>query len=227
MTGLRGKPLRGQDDEIAPQASATDRANIWTLLPGEIVDFDATTQTATVKLLHVPQIAGQQKPFPQLRKVPVVFPRGGGYGLTWPIAAGDPVGVRFASRNMDAWYADGGEQVADSRRMHDLSDAVAVAGDMVSSKQAIEGFSTTATELRSMDGKTKVELGADKVRVVKGRKRLVHKVKGGVEYVQLKIKPSDDPDAEEAADLHFTLMVPGGIVTNGTINSGADPLPEE
>lgn len=161
MTGLRGKPLRGQQEEVYAQAAGTERSDMHVLLPGEIVDFDAATQTATVKILHKPKVRGEDYPFPELKKVPVKFPRGGGGALTWPIGKGDPVGVQIASRNIDNWYANGGEQAADNFRMHDLSDAVAVPGGMVAGPQAVGNFNAARTELRMLAGLPKVEMGDD------------------------------------------------------------------
>lgn len=45
---------------------------------------------------------------PILPDVPVVFPGGGGFALTFPVAAGDECLVVFASRCIDAWWQSGG-----------------------------------------------------------------------------------------------------------------------
>lgn len=159
--GLRQKPLRGHREEISSQAADSSRAELHTLLPAEIVDFDAEKQEATIKILHKPKLNGKEVPFPQLKKVPVVFPRGGGYALTWPIKAGDPGNIKITERNIDAWYESGEASPADTNRMHDLSDAIFEPGGMRSGPQKVGDFNTAGAELRSLDGQTKITIGDD------------------------------------------------------------------
>lgn len=157
--GLRQKPLRGHREEIPAQAADSNRAEIHTLLQAEIVDFDAEKQEATVKVLHKPRLNGEEAPLPELKKVPVVFPRGGGWALTWPIKKGDPGNIKIPERNIDAWYLSGKESPADTNRMHDLSDAIFEPGGMRSEPQKVGSFNTSGAELRSLDGETKIIMG--------------------------------------------------------------------
>ncbi|MFW8450019.1 Gp138 family membrane-puncturing spike protein, partial [Klebsiella pneumoniae] len=60
---------------------------------------------------------------PLLVDVPVVFPRGGGCTLTFPVKPGDECLVIFADRCIDFWWQSGGIQEPVDERMHDLSDA--------------------------------------------------------------------------------------------------------
>ena len=60
--------------------------------------------------------------------MPVVFPGGGGFALTFPVAAGDECLVVFASRCIDAWWQSGGVGEPMEPRMHDLSDGFALIG---------------------------------------------------------------------------------------------------
>lgn len=135
---------------------------IWTALPGAIVAFDAGTVTASVQ----PGIAGsvlgkdgkvQAVNLPLLTDVPVVFPRGGGCTLTFPVTAGDECLIVFACRAIDAWSQSGGVQRPTSARKHDLSDAFVILGPQ-SQANKISGVSTSTTQLRSDDGSTCVEL---------------------------------------------------------------------
>ena len=65
---------------------------------------------------------------PLLPDVPVVFPGGGGFTLTFPVASGDECLVVFASRCIDAWWQSGGVGEPMEPRMHDLSDGFALVG---------------------------------------------------------------------------------------------------
>lgn len=135
---------------------------LWTALPGAIVSFDADTVTASVQPGVAGIITGQDGSpstvnLPVLTDVPVVFPRGGGCTLTFPVAAGDECLIVFACRAIDAWSESGGVQPPSNARKHDLSDAFAIIGPM-SQANKIRGISTSATQLRSNDGSTFVEL---------------------------------------------------------------------
>lgn len=156
---------RWSDPEEALRAAWDGfRSGLWTALPGIIQSFDPATITAVVQ----PAIQGivrrqdgtaQAVNLPLLPDVPVVFPRGGGCTLTFPIypGGGDECLVIFASRCIDAWWQSGGVQIPMEPRMHDLSDAFALVGPF-SQAAKITNVSTTKTQLRSDDGSTYVEL---------------------------------------------------------------------
>lgn len=138
-------------------------ANVWTAMPGYIVDFDAATCTATVQLgvqaiISSPDGTSQNAPITVLPDVPVVFPRGGGCALTFPVAAGDECLVVFGARSCGSWKQSGGAQVQSAPgRMHSLSDGFAIMGASSQAKP-LASISTSATQLRSEDGSTVVEL---------------------------------------------------------------------
>lgn len=95
--------------------------------------------------------------YPLLQDVPLHFPSGGGTHMTFPVKKGDEVLVVFASRHIDAWQQSGGVQKPVSTRMHSLSDGFAFAG-FRSNPKKLQNVSTTAAEMRSTDGNTKVSL---------------------------------------------------------------------
>jgi len=135
---------------------------LWTALPGAIVSFDPGTVTASVQPGVAGIVTGQDGlprtvNLPVLTDVPVVFPRGGGCTLTFPVTAGDECLIVFACRAIDAWSQSGGVQPPSNTRKHDMSDAFAIIGPM-SQANKISGVSTSTTQLRSDDGSTFVEL---------------------------------------------------------------------
>lgn len=135
---------------------------VWTSLPGYIVDYDASTNTATVQLgvqgqLAAPNQEPQSVNYPVISDVPVIFPRGGGCTLTFPVKAGDECWVSFACRSIDGWRQSGGIQPPGSPRRHALSDAVCFVGVM-SQANKIGSISPSTAQLRSDDGSTYVEL---------------------------------------------------------------------
>lgn len=126
-------------------------------LPGTVESFDAETVTATIQLGILGLSDGESKALSVLNDVPVMFPRGGGCSLTFPVNKGDECLVIFADRCIDFWWQSGGVQEPVDGRMHDLSDAFCIVGPQSQAKK-IGGISTSAVELRSDDGETKLSL---------------------------------------------------------------------
>lgn len=138
------------------------RPTIWTCMPGIVDSFDPVAVTVSVQIAikyRSEQDDGSivSAPITLLTDVPVEFPRGGGYTLTFPIAQGDECVLVFASRSIDSWWQSGGVQEPVSSRMHDLSDAFCRVGPQ-SQARKISGISTTTAQLRSDDGLTFVEI---------------------------------------------------------------------
>lgn len=152
----------GDPEEALRMAMAAFAAQMWTALPGIVVSFDPSTCTAVIQ----PAIGGVQfgadgaaspTVLPVLSDVPVVFQRGGGCSLTFPVKEGDEALVIFSCRPIDAWFQSGGVQRPASARMHDLSDAFALVG-ATSAPNVPTGISSSAVQLRSDDGSAMVEL---------------------------------------------------------------------
>jgi hypothetical protein len=138
------------------------QAQVWTALPAIIESFNpgavtCVAQPAIKAQVRAPDGSTQWVALPLLLDCPVVFPRGGGCTLTFPVAAGDECLVIFSSRCIDAWWTAGGIQVQSELRMHDLSDGFALPGPF-SQATKISGISTSKAQLRSNDGSTFVEL---------------------------------------------------------------------
>lgn len=135
--------------------------------------------TATVKIAQqqVTSIASDSTrtlaEYPLLLLVPVWFPNGGGFTLTFPVAAGDECILLFNDRELDNWLTLGAgttgqsPQAPTTGRLHDLADAIALVG-LRSNPRGLENISTTATQLRSEDGGTFVEVNAQGVKVHAG-----------------------------------------------------------
>ena len=154
-----------QDDPVEAQRAALDgrQAEIWTALPGIIQSFDPVAMTVTVQ----PAVAGRVTDetgktssvnMPLLPDVPVVFPGGGGFTLTFPVASGDECLVVFASRCIDAWWQSGGIGEPMEPRMHDLSDGFALVGVRSQARRLSPAVDSENVQIRSDDGKTFVEM---------------------------------------------------------------------
>ena len=149
-------------EESLRLALESQQAQIWTALPGIVSGVDLDKQTVSVQ----PSVQGSVSDaqgnvsnvnLPVLVDVPIVWPRAGGFALTFPIKAGDEVLVVFSSRCIDAWWQSGGVGVAAEARMHDLSDGFAVLAPTSQSKK-LSNVSSSNVQLRDEAGTTYVEI---------------------------------------------------------------------
>ena len=77
---------------------------VHTSLPGIVNQYDATTRRARVQpAVDLLKTDGTSMPKPILLDVPVLFPTGGGFTMSVPLAAGDPVMLLFAERDIAAF----------------------------------------------------------------------------------------------------------------------------
>lgn len=175
-------------------------------MPGIIQSFDPDAVTAVVQ----PAIKGVEQDasgadvsvnIPLLVDVPVVFPRGGGCTLTFPVKAGDECLVIFADRCIDFWWQSGGIQEPVDERMHDLSDAFCIVGPQSQAKK-ISGISTTSTQLRTDDGAAFVEVAAGHDVTVKTPGKLTAIAEGGTEITSPEI------------------VLNGNVTINGNLSQG-------
>jgi phage baseplate assembly protein gpV len=141
------------------------QAGIWTALPGIVQSFDPAKMTVAVKPALKAFISGTDGvgtwvEMPLLVDCPVMFPGGGGFTLTFPVAAGDECLMVFANRCIDAWWDSSSVSVQSEMRMHDLSDGFAFVG-VRSRPRALSSVSTVNVQLRSDDGSAYVEIQPD------------------------------------------------------------------
>ena len=115
---------------------------------------------ATVMLVRSPREVFMLRRAATMAFVPeaVVFPGGGGFALTFPVAAGDECLVVFASRCIDAWWQSGGVGEPMEPRMHDLSDGFALVGVRSQPHRLSPAVHTGNTQLRADDGSAYVEI---------------------------------------------------------------------
>lgn len=107
--------------------------DVHTAMPGRVEAYDSATQLADVKPLlkrvYVDAEGNELvESLPVIPSVPVAFPRGGGYFISFPVEPGDYVELIFCERSIDQWMAQGGEVDPADPRLHPLDGAVAIAG---------------------------------------------------------------------------------------------------
>lgn len=119
--------------EIWKAAFALAAADLRVALPARVESYDAASQTCSAQVL-IPDAyvdtdgEAQTRRVAVVTRVPVLFPRSGSFGVTFPISVGDTVMLLFSSSDLDQFFALGGERDPLTHRHHNLSDAVAIPG---------------------------------------------------------------------------------------------------
>jgi phage baseplate assembly protein gpV len=141
---------------------------LHTSMPGIVQSFDATKQTASVqpavRRVFITREGTDEilapSDLPILINVPVQFPRGGGFSLTFPVKKGDECLVVFAERAIDSWHKFGGVRDPNSRRFHSLSDATAFVG-LSSLPNKVPNYDASNTQLKKDDGTAVISINED------------------------------------------------------------------
>ncbi|MBD8451888.1 Gp138 family membrane-puncturing spike protein [Serratia rubidaea] len=187
-----------QADQALTDAAS---AGIRVALPGIIQSFDPVAVTCVVQPAIKGTVSNKSANLPLIVDVPVIFPRGGGVTLTFPVKAGDECLLVFADRCIDFWWQNGGIQEPVSDRMHHLADAFAIVGPQ-SQAQKISGISTTAAQLRTDDGAAFIEVAAGHDVTVTTPGKLTAIARGGTEI--------NSPE----------IVLNGNVTINGNLSQG-------
>jgi hypothetical protein len=155
--------------ELQRSTMENQEANLRVACPGIIVSFDAASQTASVQpaireIVRVGDGPETSVDLPVLTDVPVQFPGGGGFTMTFPVEKGDECLLTFSDMCIDGWWQSGGVQDQMDKRRHDLSDAMAHMG-FSSAPNAVENPSKKSIMLRNKDGSTFVEVANGSVNI--------------------------------------------------------------
>lgn len=145
--------------------------NVHACLPGRIETYDFETQKADVKPLLQRNYPEGPVSLPLIMSVPVVWPRGGGASLTFPLKKDDGVLLVFAERSLELWLDQGGEVPPGDARRFDLSDAIAIPGlNPFTAPFAAEDADSVLLKYNEF----KIKIGKDgKVAIGKGGNELV------------------------------------------------------
>lgn len=160
MAGFQGTSTRRDFVESLAAMIEAERRDMFTTLPGKIVSYDPASQTAAIQPALTMAFGDKTLQAPVLQGVPVKHPRGGGYGVHFPLKAGDPVELQFASRSRDPFQSDGGDINNAPGRMNSLSDATAYPGGYPDDRP-MTGVDGSSFFSGSEDGKKGTKVGED------------------------------------------------------------------
>ncbi len=197
----------GGEQQAAQAIADSISTQLRVAMPGIIQSFDTDAVTCTVLLAIKGNDSGmsgdsESADLPLLVDVPVIFPRGGGCTLTFPVKAGDECLLIFSDRCIDFWWQNGGVQEPVDSRQHDLSDAFAIIGPQSQAKK-ISGISTSAAQFRSDDGGAYVEINpTDHTVTVQTSGKLIANAQGGTEITSP------------------TIVLNGAVTINGSLSQG-------
>lgn len=119
-------------DEAIRAAIEKDRHALHTTMPGLVVNYNATTQRAdiqpVIRAINGGDTDAAPEDHPLIPNVPVRFPRGGGFMVTFPLVPGDHVDLHFQEADASAWRTSG--QTSDPLQTvrHSMSFAYATPG---------------------------------------------------------------------------------------------------
>lgn len=143
--------------------------DLHTAMPGIVESFDAATQLASVqpavRRVFITRDSTNieiltPSDLPILINVPVIFPRGGGFSMTFPVKKGDECLLVFCERSIDNWHATGKVKIPGARRFHDLSDATAFVG-LSSIPNKVPNYDDTNLQIKKDDDSVSITLNAD------------------------------------------------------------------
>ena len=137
------------------------KERLHTLMPGIIETYDAETRRARIlPALRLLMTDGEVMPRALAINVPILFPAGGGYTMSFNLVAGDGVILMFSERGITEFKKTFELSNPDKTRLFDESDAVAMAGF---GPLSITPASSTGATLQTNDGTKSVIVESDKV----------------------------------------------------------------
>jgi hypothetical protein len=104
-----------------------------TATPGEVMEYDATRQTATVRPMVAGAALNDEGAFvleypPDIYDVPVLFPRSRFGGVTLPFGVGETVQILYNQRDIGQWRATNQRGSPGDHRINSMAGAVALVG---------------------------------------------------------------------------------------------------
>lgn len=120
------------DAELLRLAIESRLGDVYTALPGRVESYDAASQTADVAptvrraVPTGPETPPKLEDIPVIPNVPILFPRGGAFSVTWPLEKGDHVLLVVMTYAFAQWRKSGKTADPGDLRLHHVNNAVAI-----------------------------------------------------------------------------------------------------
>lgn len=141
-------------------ARDTGVAKVQTSLPGIVVSYDDAKRTAVVQ----PAVYDSAEPHQPIEDVPVLFPRGGGYRMVWPLAPGDEVELHFQKTDPSRFQITGEVSAANYQRkcgMYATATPTAISDPKQLTSVALPGALSIGTD----DGLTDIVISSSGIKL--------------------------------------------------------------
>jgi hypothetical protein len=144
--------------EVLTSAVRSGMTRLRTGIPAEVKSYDPATNTCEVSIVVDNFILDQDsdktyETFPDISGVPVLWPRGGGYVMTLPLAPGDFVWLAFSELPLAEWRTTGQHSQPVDTRRHSIGYPYATPGAWPDAKPLATSDVTNRT--------TKMVIGED------------------------------------------------------------------
>lgn len=172
MTEKNAKPSRdpANDDSIVGmlrQVLDKTAQNTDDMLPARVIAFNRETNRVQVQpMIHVVTTNGENVPRAQIIDIPVVQIGGGGFVLLFPLKTGDFGWIKASDRDISLFLQSWQESPPNTFRKHSFSDAVFIPDVMRG--WTLTGEDADRAVLQSLDGNTRISIGADDIILTAG-----------------------------------------------------------
>lgn len=140
--------------EMIRQAIQGNSQEIRVAMPAEVIEYDYKKQMVNARpYFKRKYLDGEVTDAPVIYNVPVAFPRAGEAFVSMPIEKGHNVLLIFSDRSMEKWLNSGTAVDPEDRRVHHISDAIAIPGCYPFSNPAPVANNTDVI-IRNGNGKT-------------------------------------------------------------------------
>ena len=173
MTQIKGAPSRNVAGNyslasLIRLAIEKSAANTDDMLPAKVISYNRATNRATVQpVIQVVTTANQRLSRGVLASVPVLQLGGGGFVLSFPLAAGDLGWIKASDRDISLFLQSYNENPPNTQRKHSFEDALFIPDNMM---RGVTLADNAGVCLQAVDGSASIVLVGDEVKIASDTK---------------------------------------------------------
>lgn len=153
------------------QNAENTKSSIRVCMPAEITKFNSDEMTISARALIKEKVLTSVNSYidieiPEISDIPIIFPGGSNFCITYPINVGDECLLFFADTCIDSWWQSGGLQSQFEMRRHDLSDCFALICQMSQPMKIPKSlYSSSSLKVISRQGNANIEVKKNNVEI--------------------------------------------------------------